>query len=571
MKCRFCGARIGILERWRFGDFCSKEHKDEFAVDLVRLNEQIVKDLRRIPSLYKPASQEAAETETDQPVEVEQPDPPEAVFLLEADPDPLVEVPQPKPVEDQPEKKSKAQQWRIFSKMADVEGLPPSALAASKEKEDEGKFVWVQLGDEPQQGPQGVLLATSFPAMLPQHLLGRIQGHMPMSPLRVPADPRRTAEEDARRYAVGRTTQQWVQEHVWGWMAEALAATVPNLAPVLSSYPIAAPWSNWAIVPPARQLAPQPQHAMPMGGPAHPAGSPQPPAQMGGMPDQAPPPAGMSAPSMPPAGLMEPPMTPGGLMGQPLMPGNIPMPAAQPTGLRMPPPTMAGVPLPQPVALGLSAPPMAGVPYSPGAPTAVPGTAAPVPSGQGASYPAAAMPGWPLAPQGLAPIGLAPTAGAPAGTPQGYAYAAPRIMDSGLTWRELPPPLFSALVDLGGLLKPSALPFEQLVPKYSSLRPTILIAGNQPRFHAELECGMPFVDCQGDPAEDVVPSAPGKFRTRSHPRTLWRRFLLLPKAYGEIAQTRVPEMPGPAFVFALRSALPAPEARPQLQIGRWRA
>ena len=39
MKCRFCGARIGILERWRFGDFCSKEHKDEFAVDLVRLNE----------------------------------------------------------------------------------------------------------------------------------------------------------------------------------------------------------------------------------------------------------------------------------------------------------------------------------------------------------------------------------------------------------------------------------------------------------------------------------------------------------------------------------------------------
>lgn len=571
MKCRFCGARIGILERWRFGDFCSKEHKDEFAVDLVRLNEQIVKDLRRIPTLYKPASQET-DAELGQPPEVEQPDPPEAIFLFEADPDPLVEVPQPKAAEEAPEKKTKAQQWRIFSKMADIEGLPPSALAASKEKEEEDKFLWVQLGDEPQLGPQGVLLATSFPAILPNHVLGRIQGHMPMSPIRVPADPRRAAADDARRYAVGRTTQQWIQEHAWGWMAEALAATVPDLAPVLSAYPIPAPWTNWAIVPPSRpQMAPQPQHAVPMGGAAHPAGQPQPPAPMGGMPDLAPPPGGMPGPSAPSVAQMEPPMAPAGMLGQPMMPGNIPMPASQPTGLRMPPPTMAGVPLPQPVALNLSAPPIAGAPYLTSAPAGVPGVVSPAPSGQAASFPSGAMPGWPIASQGLAPLGLAPTTGSPANVTQGYAYAAPRIMDSGLTWRELPPPLFSALVDLGGLLKPSSLPFVQLVPEYSSLRPTILIAGNQPRFHAVLVSGMPFVDCQGDPSEDMVPAAPGKFRTRSHPRTLWRRFLLLPKAYGDVGQTQVPDVPGPAFIFNLRSSLPAPEARPQLQIGRWRA
>ncbi|QOY91398.1 hypothetical protein [Paludibaculum fermentans] len=581
MKCRFCGARIGILERWRFGDFCSKEHKDEFAVDLVRLNEQIVKDLRRIPTLYKSSTPEA-ETAAGQPPAIEQPDPPEAIFVFEADPDPLVEIPQPKPAEDAPEKKTKSQQWRIFSKMADIEGLPPSALAASKEKEDSDKYLWVQLGEQPQQGPQGVLLATSFPAILPQHVLRRLQGHMPMSSIRVPVDPLRTAAEDARRYAVGKTTQQWIQEHAWGWMAEALAATVPDLAPVLSAYPISAPWANWAIVPPSRQMTHQPQNAMPMGGAAGQAGPMPPPDSMGGMMAQPPPaggPSGQPMPpggmppgqTMPPSGMFGQPMAPGGMMAQPIPPGNLPLTAPQPTVMQMPAPSMAGVPLPQPVGLNLAAPPMAGMPYLTSAPAGVPGVVSQPPAGRPASLPSGAMPAWPMAAQGLTPLGLAPTGAVPASVAQTYAYAAPRIVESGLTWRELPPPLFSALVDLGGLLKVSSIPSVQLVPEYSSLRPTLLIAGNQPRFQAELSCGMPFVDCQGDPSEDLVPAAPHKFRARCHPRTLWRRFLVLPQAYGDVGYTRIPDIPGPAFVFALRTSIPAPAARPQLQIGRWQA
>ncbi|MGJ5813372.1 hypothetical protein [Paludibaculum fermentans] len=593
MKCRFCGARIGILERWRFGDFCSKDHKDEFAVDLVRLNEQIVKDLRRIPTLYKSGTHET-EAVAGQPPVVDQADPPEAIFLFEADPDPLVEIPQPKAAEDNPEKKTKAKQWRIFSQMADIEGLPPSALAASKEKEDGDKFLWVQLGDEPQQGPQGVLLATSFPAILPQHVLRRLQGHFPDSPIWVPPDPRRAAAEDARRYAVGKTAQQWIQEHAWSWMAEALAAAVPSLAPVLSAYPLTAPWNNWAIVPPSRpQMAPQPQHAMPMGAPPSPAGQPQPSAPLGGMPppasaggmmEQPPTPGGMPGQSMPPGGMMGQSIPPGGpmggqmgqpmpssaMLGQPMLPGNLPLPGAHPPGMRMPPPTMAGVPMPQPVGLNFPAPPIAGMPYLTSAPAGVPGVVT-APPGRAAAPPPGVATGWPIATQGLTPLGLAPTGAVPAGVAQGYAYAAPRIVESGLTWRELPPPLFSALVDLGGLLKASPLPFVQLVPEYSSLRPTLLIAGHQPRFHAELSCGLPFVDCQGDPSEDMVPAAPRPFRPRSHPRTLWRRFLVLPQAYGDVGQTQVPHIPGPAFVFSLRNSVSAPESRPQLQIGRWRA
>ncbi|WP_321472691.1 hypothetical protein [uncultured Paludibaculum sp.] len=530
MKCRFCGAKVGILERWRFGDFCSKEHKDDFAVDLVKLNEQIVQDLRRIPSLYKSGAAETTAAAPNQAPEVEPPDPPEAIFLQEADPGPLEEVAQSKPAEDGAPQRSKTDQWRLFSKMADWEGLPPSAMAASKEKEQTDRFLWVQLDREPSEGPQGVLLAGSFPAILPHRIVRQAQGHMPMSPIWVPPDFQRKAAEDAQRYAIGGSVHQWVQNHAWGWMAEALAESVPDFGPVLSAYPLTAPWTNWTVVPPSRpQMAPQQQQAMPMGAPQGMPGQSMPSNAMGGMKG-----AGLELAGMP---------TP---------------PVSHPGPIGMQPPSMAGMPLPSPAGVPAATPPIAGTPY----------TAAPQ-SGAYAPIPPGAVPAWPAV-SGLPAVGAVPSGVGPAAPPQGYAYAMPRLMPSGMTWRELPPPLFSALVDLGDLLKPFALPFVQLVPVYSSLRPTIVIAGNLPRLEAAPNCGMPFVDCQGDPSEDMVPSAPRKYRPRSHARTLWRRQLILPKPYGDVSQPRVPNCPGPAFVFALRTGVPAPVARPQLQIGRWR-
>lgn len=522
MKCRFCGSRIGILERWRFGDFCSKEHKDEFAGDLVRLNEQIVQDLRHLPPVYKAAETEA-EPAPSEPAVVEMPDPPEAEFVLESDPEPLVEIPQPKVAEEPPPQRSKSDQWRLFSKIADWEGLPAGALTAGKEEEKGDRFLWVQLSDEPQQGPQGALLAASFPAILPRQVLGRLQGHMPMSPVWVPPDPRQRAAEDAQRYAMGGAIEQCVEEHAWGWMADAAASEVPDLAPVLTDYPLTAPWTNWTILPPRPQVAP-----------------PQPPA----MPMQPTPPAARPMQSMPPSG--------------------IPMQAPRPSGIPMPQQVAPAMPASPPPP-----PPVAGMPVIAGHPAGHSAVIAPVPAGQLTVAPPGAVTAWPTATPALVPLGLGTPSVVPGAPAQGYAYAAPLIMNSGLTWRELPPPLFSALVDLGELVKPLALPFVQLVPEYSSVRPTILIAGNQPRFLATLSSGMPFVDCQGDPSEDMIPMAPHKFRLRSHARTLWRRILVLPKAYGDVGQPQVPHVPAPAFVFALKNSLPAPVARPQLQIGRW--
>lgn len=552
MKCRFCGAKIGILERWRFGDFCSKEHKDEFAVDLVKLNEQIVQDLRKIPSRYKLGNKEetrSAEAPPEQPAQ--QPDPPEAIFLLEADPDPLVEVPAARAAEEPQPQRSKSEQWRLFSKMADWEGLPPTAAAASKEKEKKDAFLWVQMDQPSDAGPTGLLLAGAFPAILPRRMLRRTQGHMPMSPVWVPPDPRQTAADDARRYAVGGSIQQFVQDHAWGWMAEAIAGTMPGLAPVLAAYPLTAPWTNWTIVAPSQpMLPPRPQQAMPMGG--APGMPPQAmgPAAAGNMFNPAGPPAGTAAP--PPGGLAMPPSAmAGGMMSQAPSMASMPGLAAAPGGLVVPPPPMIANPAGSPALY--QAPP-AGA-----SPAAAPGYGA---------MPTGAMPVWPSAGPMAAAGAMVPPGSVV--SPQGIAYPTQRLVSPGLTWRELPPPLFSALVDLGGLLTPASLPFVQRTPAVTSIRPELVIAGQLPNFAATLEYGMPFVDCQGDPSEDLLPFAPRPHRPRSHARTLWRRHLVLPKAYGGVGQTRVPVKSGPAFIFSLRQSLPAPEGKPQLQIGRWR-
>ena len=47
MNCRHCGQRLGIIERWRLGHFCSKECRSAFTEEEARLTEQIVEELRR--------------------------------------------------------------------------------------------------------------------------------------------------------------------------------------------------------------------------------------------------------------------------------------------------------------------------------------------------------------------------------------------------------------------------------------------------------------------------------------------------------------------------------------------
>ncbi len=37
MNCQYCGKKIGILENWRYGRFCSKEHQEEFREEANRL------------------------------------------------------------------------------------------------------------------------------------------------------------------------------------------------------------------------------------------------------------------------------------------------------------------------------------------------------------------------------------------------------------------------------------------------------------------------------------------------------------------------------------------------------
>lgn len=494
MKCKFCGSRIGILERWRYGDFCSKEHKDEFAEDLVRLNEQIVQDLRRLPKLFKsPSAQGKAELDPPEPVAVEEPDPPQGEFVASNQPLPLPWIKPKKVQEELPPKPTKGDQWRVFSRIADWEGLPPSALAASQKKQS--RFVWIHASEQPLDGPRGTLVSATYPAFLPYPQLRKWLAQMPAAAIVRPQDPARLAAMEARTRAIPAPRKQWVDDDGWRWIPERAAVEVPDFGTVLVDYPVTAPWNHWTMAPPPPPIAPM--RPLPPAGQTPASTEPHPP---GLRPAHGPPPSGLPLSAPPPF-------------------------ASAPF-----PPSYAA-PNPGTAYLAASAPPM-------GAPGVTPAPGV---------YPAAMMP-FPAFPPG---------------------YAIPQPWGAGLPWREVPPPFFSALVDIAHFLHPVALAplFLDLPPEPQSTQPPV--AAHRPRLALVFNAGLPWVDCQGDPSEDLSALSGGPRRSRVQARTLWRRHLVLPKPIETVAGPRIPASTPPRFVLALRPALPMPRVSPALLNVRW--
>jgi hypothetical protein len=504
MKCKFCGARIGILERWRYGDFCSKEHKDDFAEDLVRLNEQIVQDLRRLPKLFKaPSAQAKAELDPPEEAASELPDPPRGDFVAANQPIPIPWVKPEKVQEELPPKPTKGDQWRVFSKIASWEGLPPSAFTTSQKKQ--ARFVWINASEQPVEGPRGMLLSATYPAFLPHPQLRKWLAQMPAAPIVRPQDPARLAAIEARTRAVPAPRKQWVDDDGWRWIAERAAVEVPDFTSVLMDYPMAAPWTQWTMAPPPPPIAPM---------------RPLPPSGAGPVSTEPPIPGRRPSPGQPPA---LPPQ-----MGQPPMgqPHSAPPPMATPY-----PTSYAAAPSPGPAYLSPVAP--------------------------------AAGPAGPAAPAGAYPAAMMPYPAFPAG------YAIPQPWGTGLAWRELPPPFFSALVDIAHDLLPIALEPIQLdiPPQPAPAQP--VVASCRPRLAVSFDAGLPWVDCQGDPSEDLAALSGAAPQSRVQPRTLWRRNLVLPTPIGVIPELQVPSTAPPRFVLAMRPAPPLPRVNPVLMSGRW--
>jgi len=488
-----------MLERWRYGDFCSQGHKDDFAVDLVRLNEQIVKDLRRIPNRLKGLSEEPAEVGAP-PTAEQVPAPPEAGFVLAPDPAPLLSKPETTVTEVLPVQRGKGDQWRLFAKVADWSELPVSVLAASQKRQL--RFVWVVFAEEPIPAGHGNLLSGEYPATLPHPELRQWQARLQMavqsepSAIVTPATPQTVEQE------------YWVDDQGWRWIPEGAPVTVPEFGPVLSEYPIAAPWLNWTV---GAGFTPRPSPGQP-GQPGQ-AGQPAPGVPQSAAPPLMAPQMGQPAPQMPPPG-----MPPG-------------YPPEMPQGM------VPGYPSRAPQTLAPGYPPTT-------LPTGVPGPAA--------------WPGGPAWAGGM--VGYAP-----------HASAIPPVppWSMGLVWQELPPPLFNALVDPSHCVRPmhGLTPHRELPLDNIAFPAPPMPEG--PAGAAVAPAIMRTIDRQVDPAASIRPAGNQPIRSDWQPRTLWRRMLTIPAHTARLSKPGIPMRPAPPLRLKARPAPPAPIAAPVLYAGRW--
>lgn len=419
MNCKVCGTRLGILERWRYGDFCCEDHKSVFAQDLEQIDRQLTAALapERPPQVNpqqaaaavpaRPAMPEpAAEPETTVPAveAAPEPEPAMAGFVHQEEPSPYPPKPRleksAKAPADKPEKPSGL--WKMMAKLAEQEALPAAALTNSQPPDR--PIVLIAAQQETVPGPGGYFLPGAHPAYSP--------------PMQAPVAHRGLPQCELTRVAEGfwgpafalqmpmppQQPRHWVDQQGWHWIADVSAHVAPTLESVLAAYPMAAPWAQWPLLAPGG-----PPQVQAPGVPAGPLGA-QPGYTMQAGMGPAPPPGSV----LPAGGIAPPPPRPAAAAGPagPAGPGAGEMAGMGPRG----------------------------VPHAPGG--ALFGA-------MGGLFGAGQMMGW-----GVSPFGQTGPLAAGA---------------AGYLWRELPPPFFNALVDLSYGMQAMNMQSPALVPAVAAL------------------------------------------------------------------------------------------------------
>jgi hypothetical protein len=238
MTCRLCGVRIGILERWRHGEFCSREHKEEFALENERLAEEILRDLRK-PSASEPVSIARLVTPAPEPepaaAEAEEPDPAMAGHLPQHQGSPLRP---PAPARDEAPKTKPG--WKEFASLANLDRVPPApskkaAAAASRQ-------IWI----EQKQVPDGERYARGAkrPLGAPHWHYRRRRPGLRLYDQLLPIDPPLENAAPAVAGAPG-IWPGWGADAQSGWGMEGGEAWTPGIGDVLEDYPLTAPWDRW--------------------------------------------------------------------------------------------------------------------------------------------------------------------------------------------------------------------------------------------------------------------------------------------------------------------------------------
>lgn len=555
MNCKVCGTRLGILERWRYGDFCSLQHKTDFARDLEDLDRKLVGE--PFGPVERPAAAPHSRTgaaQTADPAEnplemaeevaadeagIPEPesDPPMAGFVAQPEPLPLKRSKQPKQEKKVPADKGEkaGQMWRAMAKLAEQEELPPSPRTAPPASR--APAIPVEAHEQTLQGPGGYFyqgayssLSPPLPGMIPANRLpyGNLSPHpagfwgpafalsMPLAP----AQPR-----------------HWVDDQGWHWIADASATSVPTIENILSAYPMAAPWAQWPVIPPVPTA-----HAPSPGVQGGPGAGPRSfsPSSPGGQPASGQPGFGVSASGMPGAGRSTSGMTGAGGPSAGYAPATPDFSAPSP-----------GFSLLSSINPG----------HALGVPSALPGSGLAGVMQGGTDPEQAPSPGGPGVAGGL--FGGGQMVGW--GLPQ---YGSPfpvRPGGSGYVWRELPPPFFSALVDLSSGVKALAIPSSMRTPDSESL-PVPACGPASPRAAAELAASLRPAPVSGIATAMLARRLPPTAEYNAGPG--WRIPAAKPPRSPGLPNPRVPRRAAPPLILPLgaRLGLPRP-AEPLMAAG----
>jgi hypothetical protein len=317
MTCRHCGVRIGILERWRYGEFCSREHKDEFNLENERLTEEILREMRR-PFSPEPVPiakrSVAASVEPEPAAEIAEPDPPMAAGLPQAEASALRAAPLIR-AEDPPKAKPG---WKEFASLANLDRPAASSVKAVTPAH---RLLWVEDPEAPPAGSYARVRKRSLGLPFTQYR--RRRPGLPLLDRLLSIDPPPEAPRGFVR-CENEIWEGWPADADAGWDAtpEAALSTAPGIGAILADYPLTAPWDRWerwpvaapAPLPSALQNrqpgAPAPLPAV-SGNPAPPSlrsGAGPGPGGMAGRPAQGP---GAPRPAAPVPGVLNAPFASG--------------------------------------------------------------------------------------------------------------------------------------------------------------------------------------------------------------------------------------------------------------------
>ncbi|HNY38965.1 MAG TPA: hypothetical protein PKJ41_01160 [Bryobacteraceae bacterium] len=230
MNCQYCGKKIGILENWRYGRFCLKEHQDEFREEAGRLAASVLGSQIGAPSMARTQGGDnpslfakPAQTAAGDPLE---PPAPPRMEAVAQDLPTAVRCKPPEPPPPPPPAGERDQ--RCLKILASIDRVPPALEKDSRRR--------LAFDDKP--FPFGTLMAKGS-----RNVLVPPSGAVQRRPKLALVDSLLPLRYDEKGGPLPEFEPAWQSEAAWD--AETTAPVAMEFGEHIDDYAIEQPWQEW--------------------------------------------------------------------------------------------------------------------------------------------------------------------------------------------------------------------------------------------------------------------------------------------------------------------------------------